>query len=111
MIELESEFHTVVFQARLQHPLGVCALEDIVYVADSYNHKIKVLRPRGKGFAAESLDLGGLNEPSGLCIRGSKLYIADTNNHQIKVLDLDTNEMSTVESMVHYSLTRAYCSM
>jgi DNA-binding beta-propeller fold protein YncE len=30
---------------RLQHPLGVAVLEGRVYVADTYNHKIKVLYP------------------------------------------------------------------
>ena len=31
---------------RLQHPLGVAYADDKVYVADAYNHKIKVLDPQ-----------------------------------------------------------------
>ncbi|MBI5308280.1 MAG: redoxin domain-containing protein, partial [Planctomycetes bacterium] len=32
--------------ARLQHPLGVAVYIDIVYLADTYNHKIKAFAPR-----------------------------------------------------------------
>ena len=37
------------------------------------------------------------DEPGGIHAAGNKLYIADTNNHAIRVLDLDTEEVSTLE--------------
>ncbi|TSK14751.1 NHL repeat-containing protein 2 [Bagarius yarrelli] len=96
--------------AKLQHPLGVAwdASNDLLYVADSYNHKIKVVDPKSKqcrllaGTGKSGDTLGpsfaeaSFNEPGGLCVAegGTLLYIADTNNHQIKVLDLETKEVS-----------------
>src|SRR2546423_11955005 len=33
---------------RLQHPLGILALGDKILIADTYNHKIKELDPKGR---------------------------------------------------------------
>ncbi|XP_042623772.1 NHL repeat-containing protein 2-like [Cyprinus carpio] len=96
--------------AKLQHPLGVSWDEgsSLLYVADSYNHKIKVVDPKtkqcrvlaGTGKAGNGLGPSFLesifNEPGGLCLGegGKLLYVADTNNHCIKVLDLETKTVS-----------------
>ncbi|XP_063591986.1 NHL repeat-containing protein 2-like [Penaeus indicus] len=83
--------------AKLQHPLGVTAVGELIYVTDSYNHKIKVLKPSGKSYIATTVSSGSneekFNEPGGLCASedGTSLYIADTNNHAIKVLSLKDN--------------------
>ncbi|XP_028287658.1 NHL repeat-containing protein 2 isoform X2 [Parambassis ranga] len=90
--------------AKLQHPLGVAWApeQSLLYVADSYNHKIKVVDPKtkqcstlaGTGEVGDTVgpefNKSCFNEPGGLCIGdgGKLLYIADTNNHRIKVLDL-----------------------
>lgn len=89
-------------KARLQHPLGVAFHEGTLYVADSYNHKIKKIDLKkseattwlGDGKAGNSLDPLKLSEPAGLTIAGDKLYIADTNNHRILVADLKTRKVS-----------------
>ncbi|KAK3851847.1 hypothetical protein Pcinc_041527 [Petrolisthes cinctipes] len=84
-------------EARLQHPLAVACVDQAIYLADSYNHKIKVIHPSGKKYTistvvgSKSLDTDmKLNEPGGVCVSldGSCLYIADTNNHTIKILSL-----------------------
>lgn len=96
--------------AKLQHPLGVTwsPEQNLLYVADSYNHKIKVVDPKAKQCSTlagtgEAGDTVGpefskscFNEPGGLCVAdgGRTLYVADTNNHQIKVLDLDSKTVS-----------------
>ncbi|XP_022424419.1 NHL repeat-containing protein 2 isoform X2 [Delphinapterus leucas] len=98
--------------AKLQHPLGVTwdKKRNLVYVADSYNHKIKVVDPKTKncttlaGTGDASNVIGSnftdstFNEPGGLCIgeNGQLLYVADTNNHQIKVMDLETKTVSVL---------------
>jgi hypothetical protein len=94
-------------QARLQHPIGLTARDGVVYVADSYNHKIKRLEPnerRVKGWLGggeHGLQDGNgfdtaFDEPSGLSIAGSSLYIADTNNHAIRKVDLSTGNVETL---------------
>uniref|UniRef100_UPI00398EFA1A NHL repeat-containing protein 2 isoform X1 n=2 Tax=Pristiophorus japonicus TaxID=55135 RepID=UPI00398EFA1A len=103
--------------AKLQHPLGVAWNEKrgLLYVADSYNHKIKVINPKTKrcatlaGTGKASNVIGPnfnqttFNEPGDVCVgeHGNVLYVVDTNNHQIKVLDL---EMQTVSVLPTSSL-------
>lgn len=79
--------------ARLQHPLGVAVYNGVVFIADTYNHKIKTLdlsRGRVSTFAS------GFHEPGGVSIAGGKLYIADTNHHAVRVLDLESKAASTL---------------
>ncbi|RZF44245.1 hypothetical protein LSTR_LSTR003885 [Laodelphax striatellus] len=77
--------------AKLQHPLGVawCERTGTVYVADSYNHKIKCIDPLTNTCTTyTAIDPAfKLNEPGGLCVEGDDLYIADTNNQRILVVD------------------------
>ncbi|XP_072228903.1 NHL repeat-containing protein 2 [Leuresthes tenuis] len=96
--------------AKLQHPLGVAWApeQSLLYVADSYNHKIKVVDPKtkqcttlaGTGQAGDSLgpelNKSCFNEPGGICVGngGKLLYVADTNNHQVRVLDLVSKTVS-----------------
>ncbi len=88
--------------ARFQHPLGVAWHDGFVYVADTYNHKIRKVELAtgatstwlGTGKAGASAS--ELNEPSGLSIAGGKLFIADTNNHRILSADLQTAEVTVV---------------
>ena len=82
----------------LQHPQGLCYANGMVYVADSYNNKIKRLDPATK----EVTTLFGeseiqLFEPSGVSVADSRMYIADTNNHAIRVGDLESGEVVTLE--------------
>jgi DNA-binding beta-propeller fold protein YncE len=87
---------------RLQHPLGVACHDGLVYVADTYNSKIKVLDPAKRScttLAGESAGwLSGpvFNEPGGLSFAGDKLYVADTGAHRIRVIDLKTRGLRTL---------------
>jgi thiol-disulfide isomerase/thioredoxin len=90
---------------RLQHPLGLARWNDKLLIADTYNHKIKVLDP-GKclvnGFAGTGKpgqadgEKPSFYEPGGLAVVHDKLYVADTNNHAIRVVDLKTKETKTL---------------
>lgn len=75
-------------QALLQHPLGVAYRAGKIYIADTYNSKIKALDVQ-QG-TIQTIAGGGnqLLEPGGLCISGTQIYIADTNQHAIKLLDV-----------------------
>ena len=93
--------------ALLQHPIGVAWHNGLLYIADTYNNKIKYFDP--KTLTIKTL-LGGskaghedgkpvntlLNEPCGLAFAGDKLFITDTNNGLIRVYDFKKQELSTL---------------
>jgi hypothetical protein len=85
-------------EVRLQHVLGVEYYQGKLYIADTYNDKIKVIDPEQAscktlaGGAAPTFD-----EPAGLSAANGKLYVADTNNHAIRVIDLKNNQVSTLQ--------------
>jgi thiol-disulfide isomerase/thioredoxin len=90
---------------RLQHPLGLALYRNQLFIADTYNHKIKVLDPRArtvKTFAGTGkpgqMDGTGASfyEPGGLSVARGKLYVADTNNHAVRVVDLATKQTTTL---------------
>lgn len=80
---------------RLQHALGVTHVGDMLYVADTYNNKIKRLDPRTRTAHTIPLKDGRtLYEPSGLAaLPDGRLLIADTNHHRIRILDPQTGDM------------------
>ncbi len=87
--------------ARFQHPLAVVYADGVLYVADTYNHKIKTLNPAtgrthtfvgGGSKGPQAL----FYEPGGLSLANGRLYVADTNNHRIRVVDLATKAVSTL---------------
>lgn len=94
---------------RLQHALGVVGDENgNLYIADTYNSKIKIVDPATQA-ATTLFGLGGaggfrdgdaataqFDEPGGLDYANGKLYVADTNNHAIRMIDLATGTVSTL---------------
>lgn len=94
--------------SRLQHPLGVTGAPDgTIYIADTYNHKIKAVDETlntitlfgmggNGGFADGDATTAQFDEPADVKYHDNKLYVADTNNHAIRVIDLNTNLVSTV---------------
>ncbi len=92
---------------QLQHPVGLESLGDTLYVADTYNHRIKSINlttgearyiagSGNPGLADGYGTISEMNEPSGLSAAGSLLYVADTNNHLIRTLDTVTGKMETL---------------
>jgi DNA-binding beta-propeller fold protein YncE len=81
-----------------------------LYVADTYNNKIKVVdigqrtctsvAGTGKVGSADG-DKGAsamFSEPAGISAANGKLYVADTNNHLIRVVDLAApNRVTTLK--------------
>ena len=68
-------------KARLQHPIGIAYADAAIWVADSFNSKVKRVDPRSgevKTFVAS-----GLAEPQGLAPLGKQLLVADTNHHRV----------------------------
>jgi len=89
--------------ARLQHPLDVCYVEGgeggaRLIVADSYNHKIKVISELDKKKARiVTLDsVKGLDEPGGLTYdpQTQSVLVANTNSHSICRVPLDEPQLT-----------------
>ncbi len=93
---------------RLQHPIGIHFHDGVLYVADTYNNKIKRVFPQTRsvltmlgtgepGYLDDEANQALFHEPGGVSVAAGKLYVADTNNHAIRVADLDTGEVGTLE--------------
>lgn len=94
-------------KARLQHPIGIHYHDGFLYIADTYNHKIKKVSTNEKkivtfigtgkrGFKDDKAHKAQLNEPNDIVFLDGKFYIADTNNHLIRIYDSSKKEVSTL---------------
>ncbi|HEX7047302.1 MAG TPA: thioredoxin-like domain-containing protein [Gammaproteobacteria bacterium] len=84
-------------EVRLQHPLGVTYANGKLYVADTYNDKIKVIDPETRTSKTLTGGEGKLFEPGGLDYAAGKLFIADTNHHAVKVTPVDEPDLHRLE--------------
>jgi outer membrane protein assembly factor BamB len=96
--------------ALFQHPMGVAVGDGRVWIADTFNHKVKVLDPSsgavatlfgdstperlpevipGRPLRPASPGTPAFFEPEGLAWRDGELVVADTNNHRILAVALD----------------------
>ncbi|MGE0193427.1 MAG: thioredoxin-like domain-containing protein [Planctomycetota bacterium] len=88
---------------RFQHPLGLAWIGDRLWVADTYNHKLKTVQADGTVTSVLGDGQAGLSdhpvrfdEPSGLAAQGNVLWVADTNAHAIRRVDTTTGEVRTL---------------
>lgn len=99
---------------RLQHCLGVAAHGGCVYLADSYNHRVKRLDPTtlrvssvaGTGNPGSGDGPGpeaAFHEPGGIAAAHGALVVADTNNHALRLVD---PQRGTVTSLAVTGLGR-----
>ena len=94
--------------AKLQHAQGIAYGDGKLYIADTYNMKVKVLDiasdevttlagtgargwKDGAGSAAE------FDEPSGVGFANGTVYVADTDNNLIRTINPATGAVSTLE--------------
>lgn len=99
-------------ESLFQHPLGLCAKDGKIFVADTYNSALReidmeknrvstIVGKHGMGgicaLDSPGCDSLGLYEPSDVKWYQDKLYIADTNNHLIRVYDLEKNMLGTLQ--------------
>ena len=91
-------------QARLQHCLGLAFADGKLYVADTYNNKVKVcdLATRSVRTLVGSRAPGSTDspplfyQPGGLSVAGETLYVADSNNSAIRAINLQTRAVTTL---------------
>ncbi len=97
-----------------QNPMGICMVDDEVYIADAYNHDIRRLNPLRKKTetVAGSAKPGHYNGravtsmfymPTDLVVMVGKLFITDAGNNLIKTFDLATG---TVNSLPFFNYTQ-----
>src|SRR5271157_5971108 len=90
---------------RFQHCLGLAYGGGKLFIADTYNNKIKVCDPdtltvktfAGDGKPGSEDDSPRFYQPGGLSVAGDSLYVADTNNHKIRVIDIKSGAVRTLE--------------
>jgi DNA-binding beta-propeller fold protein YncE len=96
-----------------QHPMGIAAGDGRVFIADTFNHKTKVLDAAsgtvttlfgdgsperlpevvpGRPLRPASAEGPAFFEPEGLAWRPGELVVADTNNHRIVAVALEGGE-------------------
>jgi thiol-disulfide isomerase/thioredoxin len=89
---------------RLQHCLGLAYGDGHLYIADTYNNRVKICNPQARSIrtlvgshkAGDGDKPAQFYEPGGLSLSGDRLYVADTNNHKIKVVDLKSEAVRTL---------------
>ncbi|HTU94132.1 MAG TPA: thioredoxin-like domain-containing protein [Gemmataceae bacterium] len=91
--DVDGEADTV----RLQHALGLAFHDGKLYVADTYNSKIKLLDPVKRTCVTFLGGKSQFSEPGGISYADGKLYVADTNAHRIRVVDLKTKTITTLK--------------
>ena len=95
-------------RARFQHPLGIVVAQGVLFVADTYNHKIRTVEPStgnvrtfaGTGEAGRRDGPAGgatFHEPGGLSATSDALYVADTNSHAIRRISLPGGRVVTLD--------------
>ena len=97
--------------ARLEHPLGVAALGPALFIADTYNSKIKRLDLATSSVRslAGARDHKELFEPSGLVARAAgkdvELVVADTKHHRLARVVVNAGGDAKVEPIAIRGLT------
>jgi DNA-binding beta-propeller fold protein YncE len=92
-------------EVRLQHCLGLAYGEGKLFIADTYNNKVKVCDVKsrevktfsGSGEPGDEDKPARFYQPGGLSVAGTSLYVADTNNHKIRVIDLKSEAVTTLD--------------
>lgn len=93
--------------AKLQHPQGIALGNNELFVADTYNHKVRrvdlttheVTTLAGSGTRGWKDGPGGSAEfdgPSGIGYANGMVYVADTNNNLIRTIDAASGVVSTL---------------
>ena len=84
-------------KAEFALPKGVAISGSTVFVADTYNHKIKKI----SGGKVSTIVSEGLSYPEGIYVSGSTLYISDTGNNAIKRVSTSGGIVTTINSSVN----------
>lgn len=92
------------FMAYMIAPSGIAVKENYLYVSDTYNHHIQVLKIAPDGslsfgftFGKKGKEKGELSNPQGLLVNGDYLYVCDSANRRIQALKINSDGTLTPE--------------
>ncbi|MDX5482673.1 MAG: redoxin domain-containing protein [Hymenobacteraceae bacterium] len=80
--------------ALLQHCMGITIIDSDVFIADTYNGKVKVLDMDRRRVRTLT---DGLQEPNDVLYLGGQLWVTSTNSHQLFNVDLHSGEKQEVK--------------
>ena len=104
------------------NPKGISIHNDILYVADTDNHRIQVFRinineadntittthlpsslgnPHSIGIGAQGIQNNRFNNPHGIIVHNNILYVSDTYNHRIQVFLININDIDNTINALH----------
>ncbi|GAA4310930.1 thioredoxin-like domain-containing protein [Nibribacter koreensis] len=81
-------------EAYLQHCMGLTYHNGLLYLADTYNGKVKVLDLEKEQIQTV---VEALQEPNDVLVHQGYLWITNTNAHQLLKVNLETGEKEVVE--------------
>jgi len=82
-------------KVRLQHPIGMAFDGTWLWVADTYNSKLKRVSPATG--ETKTVVAAGLSEPAGVSARGGVVFVADTNHHRVVRADTATKDAKSAK--------------
>ena len=76
-------------EVRLQHVAGLAPWGGGLVLADTYNHRLKLVDPEARRVTTwtSAEECGGLNEPEGVAVVDGRVVVADTNQHRLVVVE------------------------
>ncbi|WP_276499607.1 thioredoxin-like domain-containing protein [Pontibacter litorisediminis] len=80
--------------ALLQHCVGLEVIDSNVYIADTYNGKIKVLDMQRRRIRTLT---DGLHEPNDIIFLNGQLWVTSTNSHQLFTVDIHSGKKQEVQ--------------
>ncbi len=79
--------------ALLQHAIGLTAKDNCLFIADTYNGKIKVFNLQTKRLRTLA---EGLSEPNDVEFVGDELWVSSTNSHELYKVHPETGEKQLI---------------
>ena len=105
-IGMSGDADSVDASALFNLPHGLAISGDMLYVADSGNHRIRAVNLTNKdvttiagssrGYKDDAGSAAQFDDPRGLAVSGDTLYVADSGNHRIRAVNLTNKDVTTI---------------